>query len=139
LQVPVLQAIVMADNVYTDERTRKKIIAGTFDTMWASTFPGAFGRKVQAYIAIRNVRGEVPLTLRYVDLQSNEALFEMEGTIESDDPLKPFELIVEIPGLPMPHVGVYALEVLSNDVSIGSLRLLAKQRENLEESDNVDL
>lgn len=125
-QKPILQALVLADHVYVDAATGKKIIAGTFSQLLAASFPRMFGRTTWAYVCLTEVRGTVPIALRYTDLQTNEVLLSTRAlTIQSDDPLASRELMIEVPPFPMPHAGTYVFEVYAGDEAIGSLRILA--------------
>lgn len=124
VQKPVLQALVLADHIYVDERTKKKVIAGTFSCLWAKEFPASLNRTTWAHICLTEVQGSVPVSLRYTDLKSNEVLLRTEGlTLQSDNPLMSHELAVEVPPFPMPHPGVYVFEVYVGEEAIGSLRL----------------
>lgn len=128
VQKPTLQALVLADQVYVDARTGKKIISGTFSNLWAKTFPASFGRSTWAYVCLTEVQGTVPITLRYTDLANNEVLLgTKEISVQSDNPLASHELIVEVPPFPMPHAGVFVFEVYAGDEAIGSLRITASE------------
>lgn len=119
---------MLADHVYQDVQTGKKVIAGTFNVLFARTFPAQFGRSTFAFISLTEVRGSVELVLRYVRLDTNQVLLMTQPIrVESQDPLQTFELTFEVPPFPMPGPGVYAFEVLSEDVPIGSVRMSVKQ------------
>lgn len=124
VQKPILQALVLADHVYADAITGKKIIAGVFHNLWAATFPTKFGRLTWAYVCLTEVQGSVPITLRYTDLRTNEVLLSTRPlTMQSSDPLQSCELLIQVPPFPMPHTGTYVFEVFAGDESIGSLRI----------------
>lgn len=79
------------------------------------------------------------VTIRYVDLDSNEVLMEHgPTTLEADDPLASVDLTVRVPFLPVPHEGGFALEVHASDELIGMLRIIATKIEEREgeEEDN---
>lgn len=123
---PILQALVLADQVYVDARSGKKIVAGTFNRLWGRSFPTSFGRPTHAFICLTDVRGTLNLTLRYKGLANNNTLLELQGLkVESSDPLSSVEMIVEVPPLPMPAEGIYAFELYSGESLLGSLRVLA--------------
>ena len=120
---PVLQALVLADQVYVDARTGKKVIAGTFNRLWSKQFPSQFGRTTYAYICLTNLR-KADLKIQYVDDESDTVLMETaEIPIKADSPLDSVEFVVEVPGFPMPHVGIYHFEVLVSGGRLGGLRL----------------
>jgi hypothetical protein len=181
---PILQALVLAEHIYQDQGTGKKIIAGTFNRVFfgktrppqaetppakttdgaapaagpsgvpqpptgvpagaqppAAQLPGAQQppnqpRRLQktdvlragspfAFISLTDVRGNVPLELRFVDLANGGILLSTTFRVASDDPLATIEAVVPMPPLPTPHAGVYALELLSESEPLGSLRITA--------------
>jgi hypothetical protein len=123
---PILQALLLADNVYTDGETGKRIIAGVFDSITIPEIPGHFFKVTSAYVSLTELRGRVEVTLRYVDLDSNEVLMESGPTIiEQTDPIASVDFTVSVPPLPVPHEGVFALELHANDELIGMLRITA--------------
>lgn len=124
---PTLQALVLADQIYVDQMTGKKVIAGVFNKLWAPDFPTTFGQVTWAYICVTDIQGSVPFHLRYTDLQSNEVLMSTHAiNVESKDPLASPEFIIQVPGFPMPHPGTYLFEVYAGDEAIGALRISAQ-------------
>jgi len=124
MRKPVVQALVLADHIYVDAATGKKVIAGAFHALWAGKFPTKLARTTWAYICLTEVRGSVSVSLKYTDLQTNQVLLSTSAVdIKSDNPLASHEMIVEVPPFPMPHAGTYVFEVFSGGESLGSLRL----------------
>lgn len=140
---PTLQALVLADHVYVDKMTNKFVIAGTYHQLGVVPRPAAQEaapeisggmRKLQlheilgyvstfVYISLTNIRGNVPLELRYVSLSDHSVLLKMEIMIPGDDdPLKTWEMGMQVPPLPS-VVGVYAMELLFQDEPLGSHRV----------------
>lgn len=128
---PTLQALVLADQVYVDAASGKKIIAGTFNILRTGEFPTTFARSTFAYINLTNIRQRTELELRYVDLEDNRVLMRSPRIeVQSPDPLQGVELVVELPPFPMPHAGTYAFEAHADDELVGSLRItVAKRRQ----------
>jgi hypothetical protein len=123
---PVLQALVLADHIYEDKRTGKKVIVGTFNRIWAKEFPSVLGRSTFAYLCLTDVDGTAELQLRYTDLTDHSVLTEStRAPISARDRLSSSEIIIEVPPLPMPHEGAYAFEAYVDDRLIGSLRITA--------------
>ena len=146
---PVLQALVLADQLYQDKDTGKMVIAGTFTRYIVSpqereTEVAEVGKENEeseripqignmpiigkssspfVYICLTDVRGEANLELRYVDLTDNTALMKADLNVRCKDPLQAVELKVPLPQLPCPHFGAYALELLYDDELLGSWRV----------------
>ncbi len=126
---PRLQALILADQIYADAQTGKKVIAGTFNRLWAASFPALFGRKTYAYVSLTDLRAKVSLVLRYVDNQDLSVLMESTPLeVEGSDALATLELNIEIPPFPMPHPGSYSFELHANGENIGSVRMRVEQR-----------
>ncbi len=128
---PRVQALVLADHVYSDETSKKKVISGTFNAMQAKSFPSHLPRPTWAYISLTEIRNALDLELRYVDLTENTVLMKMglRVSMEKYDPIVSLEMLVEIPPLPMPQAGAYLLELVHDEIGIGSMRVTVSQRE----------
>ncbi len=140
---PVLQALLVADHVYQDKTTGKNIVAGIFNKLFfqkPEDVKEGFekqGIKVAghmqagspyAYINLIDVNGEHHFTLRYVDLEDDKPLFQVEFGIRHDNPLQPVELNIPLPRLPTPKTGAFALELLSRDGDpLGAYRIVVEQ------------
>ena len=121
---PILQAIVLADDVYTDAATKKKVIAGTFNQLWTSKFPAQLGRTTKAYLVLTNCHGSQKLQIRYVDLKDGSILLESpEVELAIRDPLAINEVVMEVPPFPMPHEGKYDFEVYCNGSNLGHIQI----------------
>jgi hypothetical protein len=133
---PILQALLLADNIYTHVETGKRVIAGVFDSITLQEVPGHSLQASSLYIALKGIRGRLDVMVRYVDLESNEVLRE-HGPIrlEWDDPLTIVDFVVPVSSLPVPHEGVYLLEVLANDELIGMLRIIATLADESDEEE----
>lgn len=126
---PILQALLLADHVYIDSGTGKKVIAGTFNHLTASEFPSMFERRKFAFLSLTEVRGNVAVMLRYVDLATNDVLMEIPNlSVTEKDPLQTVEIVVEIPHFPMPHPGAYAFEAHAEGELLGFLRIFVSKR-----------
>ena len=137
---PVLQALLIADKIYDDKSTGKKVIAGTFNTLITGELPleqrqdeqgnthsiipgGLKAGSPTAFISMTELRDEYPFVLRYVDLDDNRVLMQCNFKVRCIDPLQTVELAIPLPELPSPHPGVFALELLCRDEPMGSLRI----------------
>jgi hypothetical protein len=128
--------LLLADNVYTDAETGKRIIAGVFDRIQLPEIPGRWLKTTSVYVSLTEVRGRIDVILRYVDLDTNEVLMESgPTTIESEDPLASIDFAVPVPPLPVPHEGVFALEVHCSNELLGTLRITVTIMEEESEED----
>ncbi len=146
---PVLQALVLAEHVYTDT-SGKKIIAGTFNHVFFKptteliqevelpngekkrVIPGGMhGGSPYAYISITDVVDGLELTLQFANLTKNAVLLEQTLTVNSaGDRLRTIEIVVALPPLPIKEAGIYAFEILCEGQILGSHRLIAEELPN---------
>lgn len=143
---PVLQALLLADKIYSDSSSGKKVIAGTFSKLVivnrTSTIQeglpttlkvpagGMHAGSPFAYISITDVHQEARLTLRYIQLSDveHQVFFQAELAATCNDPLQTVEIVVPLPPLPAIK-GVFALEVLWESDLLGSHRVVVEEQE----------
>lgn len=142
---PVLQALVVADHIYQDQQTGKKIICGTFTTLRFSRKPpvaevqkpdgtkqmvfagGMHSGSPYAYVCLTDVCDGTRVQLRFVHLTQNIALFGTEAVLSGIDRLSTVEMIFPLPQLPIAEPGDYALELVCEDSLLGSWRITAEE------------
>ena len=160
---PVLQALVLADQLYQDKDTGKMVIAGTFTKYIVSQQKRETdGTEVEkedekreqlpqignmpiigksgspfAYVCLTEIREEANLELRYVDLSDNTVLIKVDLNVRCKDPLQAVELKIPLPQLPCRHFGAYALELLCEDELLGSWRVTVTSAEDLPEREKT--
>ena len=144
---PVLQALVLAERIYTDAASGKKIIAGTFNRInikrrkkttpdptkvrqiHGGTSPGS----PSAYISLTDVCPGTKIRLQFVSLTRNFVIFETEITIDCDDRLATVELVADLPELRIKESGIYTFEIVSEGEVLGSHRLTAEVTEETDQ------
>lgn len=142
---PTVQALILADYVYQDKQTGKKVIAGTFNrlVLRKKKATGDVAEEVErktwdevretgspfAFISLTDVRSPVDLELRYVNLSDNRVLLQTSFKATCHDPLQTLEAVVPVPRLPIPAPGTYALELLHDNEILGALRITAVEQE----------
>lgn len=152
---PVLQALVLAEHVYTDQ-AGKKIICGTFNVL-ALRCQGPLSELVERpdgtrvrrvagggagppwfYLSLTDVWDGTRLLLQFVSLKRNEVLFETEIVLECDDRLKTIEIVSPLPPLTVPEPGTYAFEIVCEGEIIGSHRIQARMTDDSEPNETRD-
>jgi hypothetical protein len=142
---PVLQALVLAERIYSDT-TGKKIIAGTFNTytigrvrLEPEKMPdgterprwlgGADPGSPSLYISLTDVVDGTEIGLQFINVTRNEMLFRNNMKINCNDRLGTVEIVAPLPPL---HAiankeGTYSLDVLWNNEILGSHRIMVKE------------
>jgi len=144
---PVLQSLLLADRIYEDSGTKKKIVAGIFNRLvivpgiqtqlkkdeagneFIRVPGGMTPGSPWAYFSITDFQGDAPFVLRYVDLSDSRVLLQIDLRISCQNPLETIEVVLPMPVLPTPHKGVYALELLCGDEPVGSVRVVVDEAE----------
>jgi hypothetical protein len=137
---PILQALLLADHVYTDKETGKEIITGVFHKVQYLSvealkqagnrlpkLPGYRTGSPTAYISLTDVRGKQEFDLRYVDLSSDKPVFEVRFELQCQNPLETVEMVIPLPPLPSGNAGTFALELVWGDEPLGSHRVLVEE------------
>lgn len=140
---PILQALLVADHVYVDAATNKKIVAGIFHRMSIAKsnieeevkksedgtrkleIPQSGHRSGSpfCYISLTEIRSNQKFTLRFVNLEDDQALFQTEFEASCNNPLETIEAVFALPVLPLKGAGHYALELLWDQEPLGCHRI----------------
>jgi len=153
---PVLQALVVADHVYQDQQTGKKVICGTFNTFRFSRKPpvgemeapdgtkqtviagGGQSGSPYAYVNLTDVCEGTKLRLQFVNLTQNAVLFGTEVVIGNANRLATIELVFPLPRLPIQEAGAYALELVCDGETLGSYRITAEDMDEKGEGPKIE-
>lgn len=173
MTTPVLQALLVADQVYQDQSTGKFVICGIFGTIFflppepdqaSAEVPPGEGDKGEgsvpagagphrpsgpavppgsqpmplnrfiragspyAYVSLTEIHGQRSFELRYIDLNDNNVVFTFEFKVDCRNPLETVQLSLPLPVLPVPHEGVFALELLCEGTLLGAHRILTRRQ-----------
>lgn len=139
---PILQALLLADRIYHEVRG-KIIIVGVFNRLMFKKPPEPRAEDkapseedeviksladVQdagnpwVYISLTDVKGEIPLELRYESLSGDNVIFRAELSVKSDNPVQTVEIVLPVPRLPT-VVGNFVLDLLYKGESLGCHRV----------------
>ena len=146
---PVLQALVLAERIYEDVLSRKKVIAGTFNEILLQKFepqeanaedgskqhilptvPGGSDMgSPMAYISLTDVLNGTKISLQVVNVTKNDVLFNIDVQIRVQDRLATVEIVVPLPPIRLfvAAAGTFSLDVVCNGEILGSHRLVVKQ------------
>jgi hypothetical protein len=148
---PRLQAILIADYVYEDRTTGKKVVAGIFDKLFfidvaqmhqrlheqlkekgvegaERHIPGGMvAGSPTAYMRLTDIRGTQDFTLRYVFLNEEQLLFSADFRLESSDPLESIDVVLPLPPLPAKQAGTFSLDLVWQDEIMGSHRIVVQE------------
>jgi hypothetical protein len=126
-QAPYVLSMIICDSVYVEAGTGKQAIIGCFGSIGSPIFP-ALHPSMMLFAELSDGRGDVPLTIRLVDVDDEKELFSAKAVIPNSDPLAVSVLAVEIRGVVFPSPGEYRFQLISRDDLLMERRLLLIQR-----------
>ncbi len=109
-------SILICDEVYRDERTKKLVVVGTFNQFNAPQLPCKLPRMTVLF-TLTNGRGSYDLKLSIEYETTGQAVVEIAGPFRIDDPLQIFDSNVYLIDVPFFDEGKYWV-VLSADGEI---------------------
>jgi hypothetical protein len=121
---PSLQAIWIADNAFQNE-DGKVTVSGMFDRIDIDYPATSYTRPAVLFFCLRDVRGIIELTLRYVDLDDNSVLKEKRIPVQCESPMLTQDVRIDIKSIPIPHTGVFAWELLCKGTMLGCCQINA--------------
>lgn len=122
----VLLALLCADRVITEERTKKRSIIGTFNNFFSQNFPVAFPPWF-VYLAFTNVDGEHEFTLNIADPENDFTVYSAKAAIATENRSDQIELTIPVVNASFPEPGRYEVRVSFDGRNLGSRYLTVSQ------------
>ena len=152
MQKPILQALLVSDNVYSDSISKKKVIAGVLrkiqffvpvvdekedenesetKTETETVLGGARqgGPSPTIFISLTEVYNTQQFELNYVRLEDDQIYFQRDLAVHCEDPLETVEVICPMPEIPI-SPGLFAVELSWSGETLGSFRILIEEIED---------
>lgn len=106
MEVPECISVIICDDIYRDETTKKLVIVGTFNTIFCNNLP-ARHRKISILFSLTNGKGTYKLSLRIEHAKTGAIIANVNGPLEMKDPLQIADINVAIENLVFPEFGKY--------------------------------
>jgi hypothetical protein len=142
IEPPVVEAFLLADQVYFEPGSGKQTVVGVFTTITGATFPATLGRATQAFVILTNLRMPTELTLQFRSLDDDAVLatylvnpssvptplpdtfiIKTSVPITASSPLDAVSIALNVGVLPLPRAGRYVMDLITGNAVIGSARL----------------
>lgn len=111
-------SIIICDDVYRDEATKKLIIVGTFNSIRALNLPCEHPRMTVLF-TLTNGRGGYELSLSIESAEDREPLVDVKGPFHSDDPLGIIDVNVQLVNVVLPSAGKHWVVLRADGEIIG--------------------
>ena len=125
-ELPDCVSILVCDDVYRDEQTKKMVIVGTFNTILAVSMPVRHG-KMNVLMTLTNGRGKFELCLSVAHAGSGATILEVKGPMELQDPLQMADINVELLGIEFSQDGRYWIDVKANGKLIAQRPIIVQR------------
>ena len=109
---PICVSIILCDLVIEDKRTHNKSFIGTFNQIWSPHIPAKHDRMF-VVVTLTECHGRHELALEFTrDTQDGEVqVLQMQGELNTPDPLTVVDLIFEVRGFPLESSGKHTIKV----------------------------
>ncbi len=125
--LPVLDGILLCDQIIEDRLTGKKTLVGIFQEILAVKFP-CIHPTLWIYAAISDAEGEYEFELRLLDGESlNMIGTSKTGHIRIQNRLQRTEIQIRMDGLPLAKPGQYIFQFLTNGQLIADKPFYARE------------
>src|SRR5262245_41988055 len=115
---PTFNAMLICDDSIREEGSRKVSLIGIFSDIWALQFPVVHG-SLCVYVNLGDSEGKYRLRLELVRVDDMRTIGRGEGQAESNDRMKPTEIVFELKGLVFERPGKYEFVLHANDRMVG--------------------
>ncbi len=117
VETPECLSIIICDDVYRDEATKKMVLVGTFNAIGAVEFPAKHPR-MHVLFTMTNGHGTFDMAIRVEHARTSQVLAELSGpcSFEAPDKISDFNIVLK--GLEFPEAGKYWVGVWINETLI---------------------
>ena len=89
-------------------------------------FPGSLERSVGVFVCVSGFEGDVDLDLDFTHTDNGDVLLKSQSLgFSCSDPTLPVEFAVELPPLPLPRAGRYAVRLAARGTVLGEAPVIA--------------
>ncbi len=113
--IPSVVAMLVCDQIITEEGTKKKSLIGVFENFASLAFPVLFQR-LAVYVKLADAVGDYLFKLRFVKLKDESLIAEMGIQAKITDSGQYAELAIGLGNLPIPEPGKYEVQLYVDDV-----------------------
>ena len=129
--VPKTNAMLICDQVITEQETNKKSLIGIFEHIGAAQFP-ATHHAMSVYVKLTDAQGSYHFHLALFDLKNETAVADcpIPEAVPISSPLQSHELVFNLRGLKFPHPGENEFRIFANDRIFGQKTFVVNELRN---------
>ena len=130
-------SIIVCDDIYRDEQSKKLVIVGTFNAIQVTDFPYCHP-KMSILLTLTNGHGQNDVSLTVEHGETGQPLAELSGPMNFDSPLDMVDINVKLQQLVFPEPGKYWVTLHQAGEIIKQRPIMVDRIEQKEET-NADL
>jgi hypothetical protein len=120
-------SIIVCDDVFRDEWTKKLVVVGTFNQITAKEFP-CLHRQLHVLFTLTNGRGEYDLSLSIEHERTGKVVAEIRGPLVQESPLAMNDVNVQLGNLLFEEEGKYWVVLKADNAIIGQRPIVVRSR-----------
>jgi hypothetical protein len=124
LPIPSVVAMLVCDQIITEQITNKKSLIGVFDNFYSLTFPTLMVR-LAIYVKMADAVGNYMFKVRVVKLKDESLIAEIGVQAQIADASQYSELALNMGNVPIPEAGKYEFQLYMDDVYLHRVTMLA--------------
>lgn len=121
-------SVIVCDDVYRDETTKKLVIVGTFNRINLAEFPARY-HGFCVLFTITGGKGKYELSLSIDNDAIGSPILEVNGPIEINDPLQIQDINVHLQGIQFPEPGKYWVTIKADGAIINQRPFFVTKQE----------
>ena len=122
--IPNVVAMLICDQVISEQGTNKKSLIGVFENFNWPTYPALLPR-LGIYARLADAVGQYEFKLRFVALKDESLLAEIGLRADIKDASGYSELVLNIGNIPIPAPGKYELQLYLGDIYLHRITMKA--------------
>ena len=126
-ELPECISIIVCDDLYRDERTKKLVIVGTFNQIHGTSFPFAYPGKLCVLLSLTNGRGEFELSISVEHAATEKPVLEIKGNMKIENPMSVVDVDTQLRGVTFPVPGKYWIVACADGERIGQRPIVVAQ------------
>lgn len=119
-------SILVCDDIYRDEMTKKMVIVGTFNHVFSRALPASLPKSC-ILISLTNGNGEYDLSVVIEHEKSGNEIFRVGGPMTVQSPLDIVDLDIRLHDLKLPDAGKYWVQVREGARILGQRPLVVQE------------
>jgi hypothetical protein len=123
--IPSVVAMLVCDQVISEQGTGKKSLIGVFENINAAGFP--VQTRLGIYAKLVDANGHYDILIRLVNLKDETRVADIKAILNATDPMACPELAINIVGIVLPVPGKYEFQLYANDAFLHRITMNAIQ------------